>query len=106
MVSRRQFCALSLALPIVLTRRPTDLYPQGLERFSTPVVTCGDLKPTPAASDEATLRTGAPGRESLIEPGVLGQQLVLTGAVAGVVCGPIKHARIDFWQPDARGTYD
>jgi protocatechuate 3,4-dioxygenase beta subunit len=42
----------------------------------------------------------------LIEPGVIGTKLVLTGSVSGLTCGPIKRARLDFWQADARGMYD
>jgi protocatechuate 3,4-dioxygenase beta subunit len=35
-----------------------------------------------------------------------GTKFVLTGLVSGVTCGPIKRARVDFWQTDSRGAYD
>jgi protocatechuate 3,4-dioxygenase beta subunit len=33
-------------------------------------------------------------------------KIVMTGTLSGVTCGPIKRARIEFWQPDAKGVYD
>jgi protocatechuate 3,4-dioxygenase beta subunit len=79
---------------------------QGLGQFGTPSVPCGDVKPTPAAADESTFKAGAPLKASLVEPGMTGERLVLTGTVSGVVCGAIKGARVDFWQADPKEGYD
>ena len=79
---------------------------QGLDKFTIPTVACKDEKPTPAVADDKTFRAGAPARTSLIDASTSGQQLILTGTVKGVVCGPIKGARVDFWQADARGVSD
>jgi protocatechuate 3,4-dioxygenase beta subunit len=106
MVSRREFCLLALAVPAALVRPNRSISAQGLGQFVAPSVPCGDLKPTPAVADDSTFKPGAPQRSSLIVPGVSGQKLTLTGAVAGVVCGPITGARVDFWQADSRGRYD
>jgi len=80
--------------------------PQGLDKFTVPGTACADVTPTPAAADDKTFVRGAPERSRLVEPGMAGQKLVLTGVVKGVVCGPIAGARIDFWQADSRGSYD
>ena len=90
--------------PILAWRRLT--FAQGLDKFTIPTVACKDEKPTPAVADDKSFRPGAPQRTKLADAGTPGQKLVLTGTVKGVVCGPIKGARVDFWQPDARGVYD
>jgi protocatechuate 3,4-dioxygenase beta subunit len=79
---------------------------QGLDKFTVPGTACANVTPTPAVPDDKTFRDGAPERARLVEPGMPGQKLVITGVVKGVVCGPIKGARLDFWQADAHGTYD
>lgn len=106
MMTRREWGALTLAAPLAFIGRARAVQAQGLGQFVTPAVPCGDLKPTPSAPDEKTFKAGAPQRMSLAEPGMAGQKLTITGAVAGVVCGPIKDARIDVWQADAAGNYD
>lgn len=78
---------------------------QGLGEFMKPEVPCNDAKPTPAAPDEKTFKPNAPERPA-IATGIPGQKLVLTGTVAGVICGPIKGAVVDFWQTDPTGAYD
>jgi protocatechuate 3,4-dioxygenase beta subunit len=80
--------------------------PQGLDKFTVPGTACANVTPTPAVADDKTFLGGAPERSRLVEPGITGRKLVLAGVVKGVVCGPIKGARIDFWQADANGKYD
>jgi len=104
-MTRRQLLVLSLTAPAVLVGRRLALG-QGLDKFTVPTVACKDEKPTPGVADDKTFRAGAPARTSLVDAGTPGQKLVLTGTVKGVVCGPIKGARVDFWQADARGVYD
>ena len=87
-------------------RRRRLTFAQGLDKFTIPTVACKDEKPTPGVADDKTFRPGAPQRTRLADAGTPGQKLVLTGTVKGVVCGPIKGARVDFWQADARGVYD
>jgi protocatechuate 3,4-dioxygenase beta subunit len=82
------------------------MVPQGLDKFTVPGTACANVTPTPAVGDDKTFMRGAPERSRLVEPGMTGRKLVLTGVVKGVVCGPIKGARIDFWQADSNGTYD
>src|SRR5262245_36356706 len=77
MLTRRDILRASLALAAL------PVLPQGLGQFSTPTVPCGDVKPTPASADEATFKAGAPLKTSLVEPGMTGERLVLTGTVSG-----------------------
>jgi len=97
---------MGLAVPAALFAGRRMSSAQGLGQFTTPSVPCGDVKPTPAAADDATFKPGAPLKPSLVGPGMTGERLEITGTVSGVVCGPIKGARLDFWQADARGAYD
>ena len=106
MTSRRDILRALLAVPAALLAWRRVGAAQGLGQFTTPSVPCGDEKPTPAAADESTFKPGAPRKASLVEPGMVGERLVLTGTVSGVVCGAIKGARVDFWQADAKGVYD
>jgi protocatechuate 3,4-dioxygenase beta subunit len=90
----------------VWIRPASAAVPQGLDKFTVPGTACASVTPTPAVADDKTFMRGAPERSRLVEPGMTGRKLVLTGVVKGVVCGPIKGARIDFWQADSNGTYD
>ena len=104
-MTRRHILVFGLAAPVVLIwRRLAEA--QGLDKFTMPTVACKDDKPTPNVIDDKTFRAGAPARTSLADAATPGQRLVLSGTVKGVVCGPIKGARVDFWQADARGVYD
>ena len=48
----------------------------------------------------------SPQRTSLLEPGITGMKIVVTGSVLARDCQPIAHALVDFWQADAQGVYD
>ena len=104
-MTRRRLLKIALVSPALLAWRRLT-FAQGLDKFTIPTVACKDEKPTPAVADDKSFRPGAPQRTKLADAGTPGQKLVLTGTVKGVVCGPIKGARVDFWQPDARGVYD
>ncbi|TMG48641.1 MAG: dioxygenase, partial [Chloroflexi bacterium] len=51
-------------------------------------------------------KPGSPMRTSLVEPGMAGTRLALSGRVLSRDCRPIAGARLDFWQADASGSYD
>lgn len=51
-------------------------------------------------------RPGAPRRCSLVEPGLEGLPLELTGTLRDTACAPVAGALLEFWQCDARGRYD
>lgn len=50
--------------------------------------------------------TGSPQRDSLIDPGMPGLPLLISGRVLDQDCAPIAGAKVDFWQTDAAGAYD
>jgi protocatechuate 3,4-dioxygenase beta subunit len=73
------------------------------------------LEPTPeCAGDEPTIDLGpgpnfkpeSPERASLLEPGLEGPRLVVSGRVLSTACQPIPRALLDFWHADAGGQYD
>lgn len=76
----------------------------------------GTIVPTPDCASPATLtpamtegpyyKTGSPERASLIEPGMKGTRLFLSGYVLTSDCKPVDHAWLDFWQANAQGQYD
>lgn len=85
------------------------------EPTSAPPATA-TLEPTPPCDDddEETIAQmegpyftpNSPERTSLLEPGITGTKLVVTGYVLSTNCQPIAGALIDFWQADDNGVYD
>ncbi len=61
---------------------------------------------TPAMTEGPYFKAGSPERNSLLDAGVSGTKLVLTGYVLTPDCKPIAHALLDFWQANASGQYD
>ncbi len=51
-------------------------------------------------------KAGAPERSSLIEPGMKGRPLTITGRVQDTQCRPLANAVLDVWQCNADGVYD
>lgn len=67
---------------------------------------CGDGPATQAQTEGPYFKRSSPARTSLIEPGLAGTRLVLTGSVLTRDCRPVAGALLDFWQADANGAYD
>ena len=61
---------------------------------------------TPAQTEGPYFNPGSPARTSLIESGMAGTRLVLSGRVLTPACAPVAGATLDFWQADAGGSYD
>jgi len=61
---------------------------------------------TPAQTEGPYFNPGSPARTSLIESGMAGTRLVLSGRVLTPACAPVAGATLDFWQADAAGSYD
>jgi len=80
-------------------------------RLATP-----QLPPTPACADDDDLTPpqvegpfftpDSPQRTSLLEPGLPGRRLTLSGYVLSTTCQPVAGALLDFWQADDDGVYD
>jgi protocatechuate 3,4-dioxygenase beta subunit len=65
-----------------------------------------DPDPTPSVTEGPYFKPESPERKSLLEPGVAGDRLNLTGRVLTRSGKPIAGALLDFWQADGNGRYD
>lgn len=71
----------------------------------TPLCDDGD-DPTPPQMEGPYFKPSSPRRTSLLEPGMTGTRLSVTGYVFGLGCQPVANVLLDFWQADANGAYD
>jgi protocatechuate 3,4-dioxygenase beta subunit len=65
-----------------------------------------DPEPTTAVIEGPYFKPGSPERKSLLEPGIPGNRLNLTGHVLTMSDNPEPGALLDFWQADGNGAYD
>lgn len=72
----------------------------------TPACDDGDDDPTPAQTEGPYFTSNSPQRTSLLEAGISGTALTITGRVLSTTCQPIVSAKLDFWQADDSGNYD
>ncbi len=61
---------------------------------------------TPAQTEGPYFTPNSPERASLLEPGIAGTPLLLSGYVLTPGCEPVAGALMDFWQADDAGQYD
>ncbi len=81
--------------------------PAAAQAQVTPPLGCtAGARPTPVQTEGPYFKAGAPQRASLLEPGMTGTRLTVTGYVLTRDCRPVARARLDFWQADDRGAYD
>jgi protocatechuate 3,4-dioxygenase beta subunit len=102
----------NVATPVLGTGNAT---PAGAATPQTPAIsatpgvasTCRPGVPLTAAQTEGPYYSAnPPQRATLIEPGMAGARLLLSGIVVTQDCRPVANARLDFWQADAAGAYD
>jgi protocatechuate 3,4-dioxygenase beta subunit len=87
--------------PVLLAVQPTTVQP------TTPLIECtSPASLTPDATEGPYYTANAPERASLLEPGMPGTVLTLTGYVLSADCQPVSNALLDFWQADSQGVYD
>jgi protocatechuate 3,4-dioxygenase beta subunit len=67
---------------------------------------CGDPDETIDQTEGPFYTPRTPRRRSLLEPGMPGKRLVISGRVITTDCRPLAGALLDFWQADAGGAYD
>ncbi len=72
----------------------------------TPSCDDGDLDSMVEQTEGPYFTPDSPERTTLIEEGMPGRELVLTGYVYTPSCVPVAGALIDFWQCDDSGVYD
>lgn len=90
-------------------RRAGAATPEATPRaYVPPTPACGDddEEPTVAQTEGPYFTPNSPERTSLIEPGIEGKPLVLTGYVYSTGCQPVGKALLDVWHCDANGVYD
>jgi protocatechuate 3,4-dioxygenase beta subunit len=76
-------------------------------RNQTPTPGCGDDdERTPEEAAGPFFKPRSPERTLLLEPGMKGTRLELSGRVLGRNCRPIAGALVDFWHADDGGAYD
>jgi len=61
---------------------------------------------TPSQTEGPFYKASTPERTNLVESGMGGTKLIVTGYVLTRECRPIARAWLDFWQADDRGEYD
>ena len=113
-LTRRGFLRFGLAVPAIAYggRRRGQI----CARLAGRPASAQELPLTPQCSDEPQttqsqtegpyFTRNSPQRQSLLEPGMQGTRLVVTGSVVSRNCQPIAGALLDFWQADANGAYD
>ncbi|MDX1606280.1 MAG: hypothetical protein R3202_08805 [Candidatus Competibacterales bacterium] len=72
---------------------------------AAPTPAC-DEGPTPPQTPGPFYQPRSPRRQSLLEAGIEGERLVLSGRVLDTDCRPLAGALLDFCHADARGAYD
>ena len=72
----------------------------------TPACADDDDEPTESQTEGPYFTPHSPKRTSLIEAGITGTPLVLSGTVLTRSCRPVPGALVDFWQADDAGNYD
>lgn len=115
-MNRRNFLKLSLVTTAPLMLALGGGLMRGETALSAPAAQDMTLEPTPECfvDDDVTpaqtegpyFTRNSPERASLLEPGMGGTRLVLTGFVVDTACQPIPRALLDFWQADDAGQYD
>lgn len=110
-IERRRFLWLALAAPIVAAAvrlpwaspaRAADAAP-----VFPPTPECGDDDdPTPSETAGPFFKPRSPLRTSLLEPGLAGTPILITGRVFGRGCRPVSNTLLDFWHADDTGEYD
>jgi len=58
------------------------------------------------ATEGPYYKNGSPERSNLLETGIVGTPLTLSGYVFDRNCNPVPGAWLDFWQADGDGQYD
>lgn len=89
--------------------RPTEAAQPGAGDKSPmlqPTPACGNAAPTLSQTAGPFYTPDTPERTSLLEPGIRGTRLVLSGRVWSTDCQPLAGALLDFWQADDDGVYD
>ncbi|MEX0590977.1 MAG: intradiol ring-cleavage dioxygenase [Xanthobacteraceae bacterium] len=103
-MSRRYVMIIGAAAATGLAVGAHDAFAQGQ---LPPTPACGaDSAPTMRQTEGPFFTPNSPERQSLLEPGISGRVIELSGLVLTRGCKPLPGALADFWQADTSGAYD
>lgn len=103
------YLAACMAQPVGRTQSPLALPTASVQNIpiTGSSTSCNSPAPlTVGVTQGPYFKAGSPEKTSLIEAGMQGTKLVLSGYVSTTDCKPVAHAQLDFWQADANGQYD
>jgi len=83
-----------------------DIAPTAVSTTQSTLTCTAPATLTPASTEGPYFTAGSPERASLLEAGMPGTVLVLSGYVLTSECQPLANVKLDFWQADANGVYD
>ncbi len=89
------------ATPVALSATSTPQAAASVQIECTP-----PARLTPAMTEGPYYKAGSPERTSLLQEGIPGTPLDLSGYVLTSDCQPVVGAWLDFWQADGQGQYD
>jgi protocatechuate 3,4-dioxygenase beta subunit len=113
--TRRQLLQTLVAMPTTLVLASyadlmvRDVAPEAFAQapLLPPTPACADPEDvTPRQTEGPFYRPRSPERTSLLESGMTGTPMILTGAILSRRCQPVAGALLDFWQADDQGRYD
>jgi protocatechuate 3,4-dioxygenase beta subunit len=104
---RRDFLRRSGAVPSTLLLLALGKTDEGRTDAVSPTPACDDDHgPTPRQTAGPFFLPHSPQRASLLEPGINGTKIVLTGQVLSTRCRAVSGALLDFWHANDAGEYD
>jgi protocatechuate 3,4-dioxygenase beta subunit len=104
---RRDFLRRSGAVPSTLLLLALGKANEGRADAVSPTPVCDDGHgPTPRQTAGPFFLPHSPQRTSLLEPGINGTKIVLTGQVLSTRCRAASGALLDFWHANDAGEYD
>ena len=95
----------ALSPPVSTSVPASGQAPAATAPAATSAIACSGVA-TPVQTEGPYFKAGAPQRASLLENGISGTRLSLSGFVVTRGCKPVAGTRVDFWQADAGGNYD
>ena len=109
--SRREFLKAAAGLSALVAGASTTAGASTADAAQAPPLrptpSCpGAAPPTERQTEGPYFKPDSPLRASLVEPGMTGTKIVVTGMVLSTNCQPIARALIDVWHADDRGGYD
>jgi protocatechuate 3,4-dioxygenase beta subunit len=105
--TRREFLRDFLVVPATFLLAAWGKRAEAFAATMPPTPDCGDEDDvTPRQTEGPYFTPNSPARTSLLEPGIAGTKITVTGKVLTTDCKPVAHALVDFWHADDNGEYD